>query len=211
MVLSILQVERLVILDILRNKPPPLLNLSTSIQDILLQKLDTMILYMLHLLVSSWFDRCHQEIEHWTSLSGVGSWNLKIWELGNLGTWELGNLRTWEFGNLGTWELWNLGTWELGKLGTWELGTSWDKKKFTQPLWTKKITQPVWNEKESRNLWGQNKKSRNLLGQKKSRIRETKHLSTDADSSTKGWTKNTEKPKLKKRKKSPKMQKLKNV
>ena len=32
---------------------------------------------------------------------------------------------------------------------------------------------------------------------KKSRIRETKHLSTDADSSTnaiEGWTKNTQKP-----------------
>ena len=50
---------------------------------------------------------------------------------------------------------------------------------------------------------------------KKSRIRETKHLSTDADSSTDaigGWTKNT--PKLnffEKRKKASKTQKLKNV
>ena len=49
----------------------------------------------------------------------------------------------------------------------------------------------------------------------KSRIRETKHLSTDADSSTDttvGWTKNTQKPKyFEKRKKSSKTQKLKNV
>ena len=53
------------------------------------------------------------------------------------------------------------------------------------------------------------------LQQEKSRIRETKHLSTDADSSidtTVGWTKNTQKPKfLEKRKKSSKTQKLKNV
>ena len=45
----------------------------------------------------------------------------------------------------------------------------------------------------------------------KSRIRETKHLSTDADSSTDaigGWTKNTPKPNfLEKRKKSSKTQK----
>ena len=51
--------------------------------------------------------------------------------------------------------------------------------------------------------------------EKKSRIRETKHLSTDADSSTDttvGWTKNTQKPKkIEKRKKSSKTQKLKNV
>ena len=51
--------------------------------------------------------------------------------------------------------------------------------------------------------------------QKKSRIRETKHLSTDADSSTDstvGWTKNTRKPNFfEKRKKSSKTQKLKNV
>ena len=51
--------------------------------------------------------------------------------------------------------------------------------------------------------------------QKKSRIRETKHLSTDADSSTDttvGWTKNTQKPNFfEKRKKSFKSQKLKNV
>ena len=36
-----------------------------------------------------------------------------------------------------------------------------------------------------------------IIYQKKSRIRETKHLSTDADSSTDaigGWTKNTPKP-----------------
>ena len=49
----------------------------------------------------------------------------------------------------------------------------------------------------------------------KSRIRETKHLSTDADSSsdtTVGWTKNTQKPKFfEKRKKLSKTQKLKNV
>ena len=49
----------------------------------------------------------------------------------------------------------------------------------------------------------------------KSRIRETKHLSTDADSSTDaigGWTKNTQKPNFfEKRKKSPKTQKLRNV
>ena len=39
--------------------------------------------------------------------------------------------------------------------------------------------------------------SKYLTKQKKSRIRETKHLSTDADSSTDttvGWTKNTQKP-----------------
>ena len=50
---------------------------------------------------------------------------------------------------------------------------------------------------------------------KESRIRETKHLLTNADSSTDttvGWTKNTQKPNfLEKRKKSSKMQKLKNV
>ena len=49
----------------------------------------------------------------------------------------------------------------------------------------------------------------------KSRIRETKHLTTDADSSTDttvGWTKNSRKPKFfEKRKKSSKTQKLKNV
>ena len=49
----------------------------------------------------------------------------------------------------------------------------------------------------------------------KSRIRETKHLSTDADSSTDttvGWTKNTQKPIFfEKRKTSSKTQKLKNV
>ena len=53
------------------------------------------------------------------------------------------------------------------------------------------------------------------LGTKKSRIRETKHLSTDADSSTDntvGWTKNTQKPDFfEKRKKLSKTQKLKNV
>ena len=52
-----------------------------------------------------------------------------------------------------------------------------------------------------------------LLDIKKSRIRETKHLSTDADSSTDttvGWTKNSRKPKFfEKRKKSSKTQKLK--
>ena len=50
---------------------------------------------------------------------------------------------------------------------------------------------------------------------KKSRIRETKHLWTDADSSTNttvGWTKNTQKAKFfEKHKKSSKTQKLKNV
>ena len=50
---------------------------------------------------------------------------------------------------------------------------------------------------------------------KKSRIRETKLLSTDADSSTDaigGWTNNTQKPNFfDKRKKSPKTQKLRNV
>ena len=50
---------------------------------------------------------------------------------------------------------------------------------------------------------------------KKSRIRDTKYLSTDADSSTDttvGWTKNTQKPNFfEKREKSSKMQKLKNV
>ena len=50
---------------------------------------------------------------------------------------------------------------------------------------------------------------------KKSRIRETKHLLTDADSSTDaigGWTKNTPKPDFfEKQKKLSKMQKLKNV
>ena len=49
----------------------------------------------------------------------------------------------------------------------------------------------------------------------KSRILETKHLSNDADSSTdaiRGWTKNTQKPDFfDKRKKSPKMSKLRNV
>ena len=51
--------------------------------------------------------------------------------------------------------------------------------------------------------------------EKKSRIRETKHLSTDADSSTDttvGWTKNSRKPKFfEKRKKSSQTQKLKKV
>ena len=50
---------------------------------------------------------------------------------------------------------------------------------------------------------------------KKSRIRETKHLSTDADSSTDaigGWTKNNPKPNFfEKKKKSSKTQKLKNL
>ena len=49
---------------------------------------------------------------------------------------------------------------------------------------------------------------------KESRIRETKYLLTDADSSTDttvGWTKNTQQPKFfEKRKKSSKTQKLKN-
>ena len=60
------------------------------------------------------------------------------------------------------------------------------------------------------------KKNKNqLLYKKKSRIRETKHLSTDADSSTDaigGWTQNTPKPDFfEKRKQSSKKQKLKNV
>ena len=50
---------------------------------------------------------------------------------------------------------------------------------------------------------------------KKSRIRETKHLLTDADSSTDttvGWTKTSRNPKfVEKRKKSSKTQKLKKV
>ena len=67
---------------------------------------------------------------------------------------------------------------------------------------------------------GQTARHWNLLGSsnakwKKSRIRETKHLSTDADSSTDttvGWTKNTQKSVFfEKQKKSSKTQKLKNV
>ena len=50
---------------------------------------------------------------------------------------------------------------------------------------------------------------------KKSRIRETRHLSTDADSSTDttvGWTKNTQKPNfLENRKQSSKTPKLKKL
>ena len=53
------------------------------------------------------------------------------------------------------------------------------------------------------------------LALKKSRIRESKHLSTDADSSTDttvGWTKNTPKPDFFfKWKKSSKTEKLKNI
>ena len=53
------------------------------------------------------------------------------------------------------------------------------------------------------------------MKKKKFRIRETKHLSTDAHSSTDttvGWTKNTQKPDFfEKWKKSSKTQKLKNV
>ena len=56
---------------------------------------------------------------------------------------------------------------------------------------------------------------RKQLGQEKTRIGETKNLSTDADSSTDttvGWTKNTQNPNfLEKRKKLSKTQKLKNV
>ena len=55
----------------------------------------------------------------------------------------------------------------------------------------------------------------NCFIREKSRIRETKHLLTAADSSTDaigGWTKNTQKPNFfEKRKKSPKTQKLRNV
>ena len=64
-------------------------------------------------------------------------------------------------------------------------------------------------------VWGVWKIVETHYNPKKSRIRETKHLSTDADSSTDttvGWTKNTQKPDLfEKRKKSSKTQKLKNV
>ena len=61
-----------------------------------------------------------------------------------------------------------------------------------------------------------NLNSETLLAlEKKSRIWETKHLSTDADSSTDttvGWTKDTQKPHFfEKQKKSSKLQKLKNV
>ena len=56
---------------------------------------------------------------------------------------------------------------------------------------------------------------RKSVKKEKSRIREAKHLSTDADNSTDaigGWTKNTQNPNLfEKRKKSPKTQKLKNI
>ena len=59
---------------------------------------------------------------------------------------------------------------------------------------------------------------KNLISQEftlKSRIRETEHLSTDAESSTDakgGWTKNTQKTDFfEKQKESPKTQKLKNV
>ena len=62
---------------------------------------------------------------------------------------------------------------------------------------------------------GMNRKGLVLIVSEKSRILETKHLSTDADSSTDaigGWTKNTQKPNFfDKRKKSPKTQKLINV
>ena len=55
----------------------------------------------------------------------------------------------------------------------------------------------------------------NVHIKKKSRIRETKHLSTDADiitDITVRWTKNTKKPNfIEKRKKSSKTEKLKNV
>ena len=58
-------------------------------------------------------------------------------------------------------------------------------------------------------------KEKKAVRPKKSRIRETKHLSTDADSSTDttvGWTKNTQKQIFfEKVKKSPKTQKLKNI
>ena len=58
-------------------------------------------------------------------------------------------------------------------------------------------------------------KSKSQVSEEKSRIRETKHLSTNADSSTDttvGWTKNTQKTEFfEKRKKSSKTQKLKNV
>ena len=73
-----------------------------------------------------------------------------------------------------------------------------------------KTENPKWRRKKT------NQKLGILLNHtKKSRIRETKHLSTDADSSTDntvGWTKNTQKPNfLKNKKNHPKRKKLKNV
>ena len=74
------------------------------------------------------------------------------------------------------------------------------------------ISKLIWSAKV---LLGEEKEEKNCDDEKKSRIRETKHLSTDADSSTDttvGWTKNTQKPNFfEKRKKSSKTQKLKNV
>ena len=79
---------------------------------------------------------------------------------------------------------------------------------------TKKLIDSSW----SRTLQGVKTQSLLASGEiikEKSHIRETKHLSTDAESSTDttiGWTKNTKKPEfLKNRKKSCKTLKLKNV
>ena len=118
---------------------------------------------------------------------------------------------------------------------TQPLGT----KKITQLLWIKIKQATSWDRKnhltsydkknhatsQDKNKcipWGQkndanscDKKITQPRKERKSRIRETKHLLTDADSSTDttvGWTKNTQKPKFfEKRKKLSKMQKLKNV
>ena len=64
-------------------------------------------------------------------------------------------------------------------------------------------------------LFAKSAKQKNQVALEKSRIQETKHLSTDADTSTDttvGWTKNTQKPKIiTKQKISSKTEKLKNV
>jgi hypothetical protein len=72
--------------------------------------------------------------------------------------------------------------------------------------WTKNTPKPIFFEK--RKIIIQNAKTQKCLDihlqKEKSRIQETKHLPTDADSSTDaigGWTKNTPKPNLKKKKK----------
>ena len=80
-------------------------------------------------------------------------------------------------------------------------------KPFEQPLIKLDRVGPVNNRPPTDKLY-------NFIKQK-SRIQETKHLSTNADSSTDttvGWTKNTQKPNFfLKRKKLSKTQKLKNV
>ena len=94
------------------------------------------------------------------------------------------------------------------------------KKKLKPHQTNMRIYSTDWNLHEwiFKYIWGQSfKEYSNIFGfqSKKSHIRETKHLSTDADSSTDtklGWTKNTQKPIFfEKRKKSSKTQKLKNV